>query len=56
MFKHLDTAERKIRLYDMARDPVVAAFFRRGEGDTGELYAVPVAPKPKLPELAAEVA
>ena len=40
-------ANAHITLSEIARDPVVAAFLRRGEGDKGEL-AVPSKPAPIL--------
>lgn len=39
---------KTIRLAEMARNPVVAAFFCRGERDSGETFAVPA---PKAPVL-----
>lgn len=40
-------ANARIPLSDIARDPVVAAFLKRGEDDNGQ-FAVPAKPKPVL--------
>lgn len=37
----------QFRLSDLARDPVVKAFFRRGESDDDAAYAIPQ-PRPVL--------
>lgn len=37
-----------IRLSEVATDPVLRAFFARGEGDTGDAFAVPVTPRKPL--------
>lgn len=37
-----------IKLSAFARNPIVAAFFARGERDTGTTYAVRATPKPVL--------
>lgn len=42
-------ATSNIRLSSLFRDPAIINSFRRGELDTGDTYAVPEAPKPKLP-------
>lgn len=36
------------RLSQIARDPVLAAFFERGARDSGDAFAVPASPKPVL--------
>ena len=41
-------ANQPIRLSEIARDPIVVAFFQRGERDSGETFAVPT---PKTPVL-----
>lgn len=38
----------KLQLSQIARDPAIAAFFARGERDSGAAFAVPTAPKPVI--------
>jgi hypothetical protein len=50
MFKTASNPTRPatVRLSDVTTDPVLAAFFQRGESDTGAAFAVPTSPKPAL--------
>ncbi len=41
-------ADNRIPLSALARDPIVAAFFRRGERDLGDAFAVPAPREPVL--------
>lgn len=41
-------ADTRILLSSLARDPIVAAFFRRGERDAGNTFAVPAPREPVL--------
>jgi len=41
-------ADTRISLSSLARDPLVAAFLRRGERDNGNAFAVPAPRKPVL--------
>lgn len=41
-------ADTRISLSSLARDPVVAAFLRRGELDNGNAFAVPALKQPVL--------
>ena len=41
-------AETRIPLSSLARDPIVAAFLRRGERDAGGAFAVPAPREPVL--------
>jgi hypothetical protein len=44
------------RLSQFTADPVLAAFFERGERDSGATFAVPASPKPVLTGGAVKVA
>lgn len=41
-------ADTRIPLSSLARDPIVAAFLRRGERDLGNAFAVPAPREPIL--------
>ena len=41
-------ADSRISLSVLARDPIVAAFLRRGELDNGDAFAVPAPKEPVL--------
>lgn len=41
-------ADTRIPLSSLARDPIVAAFLRRGERDAGDTFAVPAPRQPVL--------
>lgn len=41
-------ADTRIPLSSVARDPIVAAFLRRGERDVGNAFAVPAPREPVL--------
>lgn len=41
-------ADIRIPLSSLSRDPIVAAFFRRGERDLGDAFAVPAPREPVL--------
>jgi hypothetical protein len=44
------------RLSQITADPALAAFFQRGERDSGATFAVPASPKPVLSGGAVKVA
>ena len=42
------TIAKSVRLSAITTDPALAAFFERGERDSGAAFAVPASPKPVL--------